>query len=262
MLRLTAWATLLFGLFSLFWPLRSIALYQGIMAFFNWRVEPINRRREIFTTRFLGGMMVAMSVLALWLMTTGGNVMAVEQPAAAQTAQTKTATATFAGGCFWCMQSPFDETPGVVSTTVGYTGGNTVQPTYDQVSSGKTGHAEAIAVIFDPSRISYEALLEVFWRNVNPTTANGQFTDKGTQYRTAIFYHDEEQKRLAEASREKLAKSGKFDKPIVTEIVPASVFYPAEEYHQHYYKKSAVHYNLYKIGSGRADYLKKTWGSH
>ena len=171
-------------------------------------------------------------------------------------------TATFAGGCFWCMQPSFDETPGVVSTTVGYTGGTTPDPTYEQVCSGKTGHAEAIQVVFDPAKVTYDQLLEVFWRNVNPTTPNQQFADKGTQYRSAIFYHDEAQHQLAVASKERLAKSGKFEKPIVTEIMAASTFYPAEEYHQHYYKKNAIHYNLYKIGSGRADYLKRTWGKH
>ena len=176
--------------------------------------------------------------------------------------KTKSDVAIFAGGCFWCMQPSFDETPGVISTTVGYTGGSVANPTYEQVSSGKTGHAEAIEVIFDPSKITYEQLVEIFWHNVNPTTPNQQFADKGTQYRSAIFYHSEVQKKLAEVSKERLGKSGKFDKPIVTEIAAVSAFYPAEEYHQHYYKKNAVHYNLYKIGSGRADFLKKVWGKH
>lgn len=181
---------------------------------------------------------------------------------AKSTVGTKTQVATFAGGCFWCMQPSFEETPGVVSTTVGYTGGQTPNPAYEQVCSGKTGHAEAIEVVFDPGKVTYEQLVEVFWHNVNPTTPNQQFADKGTQYRSVIFYHDEPQKLAAEASKDRLAKSGKFDKPIVTEISPVSIFYPAEEYHQRYYKKNAAHYNLYKIGSGRADYLKKTWGKH
>ena len=179
---------------------------------------------------------------------------------AAEHAAKRTGTATFAGGCFWCLQPAFDETSGVISTTVGYTGGAAANPTYEQVCSGTTGHAEAIQVIYDPSKVTYEQLVDVFWRHINPTTLNGQFADKGTQYRTAIFYHDQEQQRLADVSKERLAKSGKFDKPIVTEIVPASTFYPAEEYHQHYYKKNALHYNLYKIGSGREGYLKKMWG--
>lgn len=182
--------------------------------------------------------------------------------AAPENQKATSAVATFAGGCFWCMQPSFDETPGVLSTTVGYTGGTAPDPTYEQVSSGKTGHAEAIEVIFDPAKVSYERLLDVFWQNVDPTTPNQQFADKGTQYRTAIFYHNDEQKKLAEASKERLGKSGKFDKPIVTEITAASRFYPAEEYHQRYYKKSADYYNRYKIGSGRAGYLKRMWGKH
>ncbi len=172
----------------------------------------------------------------------------------------QTTVATFAGGCFWCMEPPFEQLEGVRSVTSGYTGGTTPTPTYEQVSSGKTGHAEAIQVIYDPSTLSYGQLLDVFWRNIDPTQVRGQFADKGSQYRTAIFYHTEEQRALAEASRGELAHSGKFDKPIVTEIVPASAFYPAEDYHQDYYKKNAIHYKLYKIGSGREGFLKKTWG--
>jgi methionine-S-sulfoxide reductase len=172
----------------------------------------------------------------------------------------KTETATFAGGCFWCMESPFDKLEGVISTTVGYTGGTVKSPTYEQVCSGATGHTEAIEIAYDPARISYEKLLEVFWKNIDPTQENGQFADRGSQYRTAIFYHGEEQKRLAEASREQLEKSGKFSAKIVTEIMPAQEFYPAEEYHQEYYKKNPGHYQLYRSGSGREKYLKKTWG--
>jgi methionine-S-sulfoxide reductase len=172
----------------------------------------------------------------------------------------KTETATFAGGCFWCMESPFDKLEGVMSTTVGYTGGTVKNPTYEQVCTGATGHAEALEIAYDPARISYEKLLEVFWKNIDPTQENGQFADRGSQYRTAIFYHGEEQKRLAEASREQLEKSGKFSAKIVTEIVPAQEFYPAEEYHQEYYKKNPGHYQLYRSGSGREKYLKKIWG--
>ena len=170
------------------------------------------------------------------------------------------ALATFAGGCFWCMQPAFDDTPGVLSTSVGYTGGTTVNPTYEQVCSGTTGHAESIQMTYDPQKISYPQLLEVFWHNVNPTTPNQQFADVGTQYRTAIFYHTEDQHQQAIASKEQLGALGKFSKPIATEISAASTFYPAEEYHQHYYKKNALRYKLYKAGSGREDYLKKTWG--
>ena len=167
--------------------------------------------------------------------------------------------ATFAGGCFWCMQPPFDKIPGVISTAVGYTGGATAHPTYEEVCSGSTGHAEAIEVTYEPARVSYDALLDIFWRNIDPTTPNKQFADTGTQYRTAIFYHSAEQKRLAEASKKKMEKSGVFGKPIVTEIVPASTFYPAEDYHQKYCRNNPVRYKFYSAGSGREDYLKKLW---
>ena len=168
--------------------------------------------------------------------------------------------ATFAGGCFWCMQGPFDYLEGVISTKTGYTGGSTLNPSYEEVCTGKTGHTEAVEIIYDQEIISYEKLLEVFWRNIDTTTQNQQFADKGSQYRTAIFYHTEEQKILAEKSKQDLEKSGKFDKPIVTEILPAAPFYPAEDYHQDYYKKNPFHYELYKQGSGRARYLERTWG--
>lgn len=171
-------------------------------------------------------------------------------------------TATVAGGCFWCMEPPFEKLDGVRSVIAGYTGGAKVNPTYQEVSSGATGHAEAVQIVFDPSKVTYAQLLDVFWMNVDPTTPNAQFADKGSQYRTAIFCHSEEQRRLAEASKERLARSGKFDKPLVTEIVPASAFYPAEEYHQDYYKKNTVHYKLYRAGSGREGFLKRLWGGH
>ncbi len=168
--------------------------------------------------------------------------------------------ATFAGGCFWCMQYPFDKLEGVISTTVGYTGGHKENPTYEEVCAGKTGHAEAIEIQYDPSLITYSDLLGVFWRNINPATLNRQFVDAGTQYRTVIFYHDNEQKRLADESKEALDKSGKYDKPIVTEITPASTFYKAEEYHQQYYEKNSIRYKLYKSGTGRDQYLENVWG--
>ncbi len=170
------------------------------------------------------------------------------------------AKATFAGGCFWCMTPPFEKLEGVVSVVSGYTGGAKANPTYEEVSSGETGHAEAVEVTYDSTKIGYDKLLRVFWRNIDPTTNNRQFADAGTQYRTAIFYHGEEQKRLAQESKAALEKSGKFDKPIVTEITAASAFYPAEEYHQDYHKKNPVRYKAYKIGSGREHYLEKTWG--
>ncbi|GBD38749.1 MAG: hypothetical protein KatS3mg078_1914 [Deltaproteobacteria bacterium] len=168
--------------------------------------------------------------------------------------------ATFAGGCFWCMQPVFDELKGVISTTVGYTGGHKENPTYEEVLSGTTGHYEAIEVVYDPLEISYSELLDVFWKNIDPTMPYGQFADIGPQYRTAIFYHDEEQKIIAENSKRELEKSGRFDKPIVTEILPASPFYRAEEYHQKYYQKSPVLYKSYKFLSGRDIFLKKIWG--
>jgi len=168
-------------------------------------------------------------------------------------------TATFAGGCFWCMQPPFDRIEGVVSTVVGYTGGDTSSPTYRQVCSGSTGHTEAMQVRFDPARVSYQALLEEFWRNIDPTTANGQFCDLGTQYRTAIFYHDEEQRRLAEESKLEIEASGRLPAEIMTEIVPATPFYTAEDGHQDYYLKNPVHYEMYSRGSGRKKRLAEIW---
>lgn len=170
-------------------------------------------------------------------------------------------TATFAGGCFWCMEPPYDDLPGIISTTVGYTGGHVVNPTYEEVSSGETGHAETVQIVFDSTKISYWDLLQVFWRNIDPTNPLGQFADYGSQYRTAIFYHDEKQRELAIKSKEELAASGKFEKPIVTEIIEAQVFYPAEDYHQEFYKKNPLRYNSYKVGSGRAGYIKEKWGS-
>ncbi len=169
--------------------------------------------------------------------------------------------AIFAGGCFWCMEPPYDDLPGVISTTVGYTGGNVPNPSYEEVSSGTTGHAEAVKIVFDSTKISYPELLKVFWRNIDPTNPLGQFADYGSQYRTAIFYLNEKQKEQALQSRKELEASGMFDKPIVTEIVPASTFYPAEEYHQEFYKKNPLRYNSYKVGSGRAGFLKDKWGN-
>ena len=158
------------------------------------------------------------------------------------------------------MEPPFDELPGVISTTSGYTGGRTKNPTYEEVSAGVTGHAEAVEVVFDPAKITYARLLDVFWKNIDPITPNRQFCDVGTQYRSAIYYHNEEQKRLAEASKKALESSGRFKQPIVTEIVAASPFYRAEEYHQDYYKKNPVRFNFYKYSCGRARRLEELWG--
>jgi len=170
------------------------------------------------------------------------------------------ATATFAGGCFWCMEPPYDKLDGVISTTSGYTGGRKKNPTYEEVSGGTTGHAEAVQVTYDPTKVSYQKLLEVFWKNIDPFTPNAQFCDHGSQYRSAIFYHDEEQKRLAEASKQELEKSGRFTQPIVTEIVPAGEFYPAEDYHQDYYQNNPVRYKYYRYRCGRDEALEKIWG--
>jgi peptide-methionine (S)-S-oxide reductase len=173
---------------------------------------------------------------------------------------TKQAKATFAGGCFWCMEPPFDKLNGVISTTSGYIGGLTLNPTYKEVSAGKTGHAEAVEIVFDPTQISYAELLEVFWRNIDPMTPNRQFCDTGSQYRSAIFYHDDEQKRLAEASKQALEQSGQLPRPIVTEIVPATKFYVAEEYHQDYYQKNPLRYKFYRYSCGRDQILEQIWG--
>ncbi len=170
------------------------------------------------------------------------------------------AKATFAGGCFWCMEPPFDKLDGVLSTTSGYTGGRTPNPSYAEVSAGDTGHAEAVQVAFDPSKISYEDLLEVFWRNIDPTTPDRQFCDAGDQYRTGIFYHGEAQGRLAKLSKKKLEAAGVLDRPIVTEITSGGVFWPAEEYHQDYYRKNPVRYKYYRYGCGRDRRLEELWG--
>jgi len=167
--------------------------------------------------------------------------------------------ATFAGGCFWCMEPPFASLKGVISVTVGYTGGHKKNPTYEEVSSGITGHAEAIEILYDSAQVTYSELLDAFWRNIDPTTPAQQFVDVGNQYRTAIFYHNEEQRRLAEESKAKLERSGRFDKTIVTEIKPAATFYKAEDYHQKYYEKNPIRYKFYRYNSGRDQYLKKKW---
>jgi peptide-methionine (S)-S-oxide reductase len=166
--------------------------------------------------------------------------------------------ATFAGGCFWCMEGPFDAVPGVLGTTVGYTGGRMPDPTYEKVSAGATGHAEAVQVAFDPARVSYQRLLDVFWKNVDPTDAGGQFCDRGDQYRSAVFTHDAEQQALAEKSRDAVAKQ--LGKPIATAIVPATAFHPAEDYHQDYAKKNPIRYRFYRRTCGRDRRLEAVWG--
>lgn len=169
------------------------------------------------------------------------------------------AVATFAGGCFWCMVEPFDERPGIINVVSGYTGGHVENPTYEQVTSGTTGHVEAVQITFDPETMPYKELVETFWQQIDPTDSGGQFADRGESYQTAIFYHNEDQKQIALKSKQELEDSSKFNAPIVTEIIPSEPFYPAEDAHQDYYKKQSFHYRLYKKGSGREDFIKNNW---
>ena len=200
-----------------------------------------------------------MKLFQTFLLLTWASWLCLLGPAQAQpTAQAK---AIFAGGCFWCMEPPFDKLPGVISTTSGYIGGQKRNPTYEEVSAGTTGHTEAVQVVYDPKKISYAKLLEIFWRNIDPTVKNRQFCDVGAQYRSGVFYQDQEQKRLAEESRAALEKSKPFKDPIVTEITLASEFWHAEEYHQDYYLKNPLRYAYYRAGCGRDARLKQLWGS-
>ena len=176
------------------------------------------------------------------------------------TAAPASSQAIFAGGCFWCVEASFEKVPGVISVTSGYTGGTKINPTYEEVGAGGTGHAESVRIVFDPTKTSYTKLLDVFWHNIDPTQANGQFCDHGNQYRSAIFYLDESQHRLAEDSKRKLAASGRLEAPIVTQIVAAGPFYPAEGYHQDFYKKDPVQYHAYRLGCGRDRRLEELWG--
>jgi len=167
--------------------------------------------------------------------------------------------ATFAGGCFWCMVKPFETWPGILDIVSGYTGGHTENPTYQEVCSDTTGHYEAVQITFNPDLFPYRELLDVYWQQIDPTDAGGQFYDRGSSYRTAIFYHNDEQKALAEASKQALAQSGRFQQPIATEILPAGVFYAAEDYHQDYHVKNPAHYNRYRTGSGRDRFIARHW---
>jgi len=176
------------------------------------------------------------------------------------TTQAETKTVVFAGGCFWCMQPPFDQAKGVTKTVVGYTGGTAETANYNLVSAHKTEHREAIEVTYDPAQVSYDQLLDIFWHNINPTQADGQFHDIGLSYQAAIYFANDEEKKMAEVSKEKLAKSSRFDKPIVTEILPRKPFYPAEEDHQKYYQKNPEAFEAYHVGSGRVSYLERIWG--
>ncbi len=168
-------------------------------------------------------------------------------------------TAIFAGGCFWCMVKPFDSLPGIEKVVSGFTGGHVPNPSYQEVTTGATGHTEAVEITFDPALISYDELVSIYWQQTDPTDAFGQFADRGDSYRPVIFYNSEEQKDIAEQSKANLQASGRFEGPIVTSIEPAEPFYPAEEYHQDFYKKNAAHYNAYSEGSGRAGFIRKTW---
>jgi len=196
-------------------------------------------------------------VLILSLLVTGLSISTAEEPPAA--VNQNIAIATFAGGCFWCMEGPFDKLAGVISTTSGYTGGLTKNPTYKQTSSGKTGHTEAVQIVYDPKQVSYEKLLDVFWHNIDPTTPDQQFCDRGNQYRSEIFYHNDEQKQLAESSKATLDKNKPFKQANVTQVSKASTFYAAEEYHQDYYKKNPIRYRYYRYGCGRDKRLEQLW---
>lgn len=169
--------------------------------------------------------------------------------------------ATFAGGCFWCMVKPFDQLDGIEQVVSGYTGGHVENPTYEQVCSETTGHLEAVQITYNPDIFPYEKIVDTYWKLIDPTDPGGQFFDRGESYTTAIFYHNEEQREIAEQSKKRLEESGKFNKPIAVKILPAKPFYPAEEYHQHYYKKNPLHYERYHIGSGRAAFIKEHWGN-
>jgi methionine-S-sulfoxide reductase len=197
---------------------------------------------------------------ALALLVSALVALSVDSSRAQTSSPSPTKTAIFAGGCFWCIQPAFDKAKGVIKTVVGYSGGTEPNPTYELVSSEKTGYRESIEITYDPTKISFDQLLDIYWRQIDPTQADGQFTDVGPSYRAAIFYSNNEEKGIAEASKEKLARSGKFDKPIVTEILPAMKFYPAEAYHQKYYRQNPEHFEAFEKGSGRVSFEKKKWG--
>ncbi len=201
------------------------------------------------------------SRMVVWLVLAGGMLCAMSGVSMSDMQQGDHAVATFAGGCFWCMEGPFDELDGVLSTTSGYTGGETDHPTYKEVSAGGTGHVEAVQVAYDPEKISYPELLAVYWRNTDPTTPNAQFCDHGDQYRPEIFYANDEQRQLAEASKQDIERTKTFHEPVVTAITRATEFYPAEDYHQNFYMKSATRYKFYRWSCGRDARLAELWGS-
>ena len=208
------------------------------------------------TTQRLSTSLAVAAVIGMAITIVSAELQTTATPRAAR----GLAKATFAGGCFWCMEPPFDKLDGVISTTSGYTGGERQHPTYGDVSSGRTAHAEAVEVVYDPAKITYAQLLGVFWRNTDPLTRNRQFCDRGAQYRTAIFFHDAEQERLARESKRRIDESGRFAAPLVTEIVEAGVFWAAEDYHQDYYLKNPLRYKFYRFGCGRDRRLEELWG--
>ena len=222
----------------------------------NRRPNPLRAIRESLHTIGATLMLAALAACS----PADGATQQPPQPEQSPAPAARTATAIFAGGCFWCMEHDFDQVPGVISTTSGYTGGTVAHPTYEQVSAGGTGHAESVLVRYDPRKVDYRKLLDVFWHNIDPVAVDRQFCDRGSQYRSAIFYLDDAQKRLAEASKRKLEASGRFTQPIATQIVAAGRFYPAEAYHQDYYKKNPIRYKFYRFNCGRDQRLEEIWG--
>ncbi|MEL6214557.1 MAG: peptide-methionine (S)-S-oxide reductase MsrA [Pseudomonadota bacterium] len=208
--------------------------------------------------RFLSTIAIAAIALAALILNTRAQSDAASQSSSSASEPSDVAVAIFAGGCFWCMEPPFDKLPGVLETTSGYTDGEVVDPTYKQVSAGRTGHTEAVEIRYDPTKVSYEELLAVFWKIIDPLAVDRQFCDRGSQYRSGIYYATEQEKALAEASAARVA--AQFDKPIATEIKPASEFYAAEEYHQDYYLKNPIRYKFYRSGCGRDARLEELWG--
>jgi methionine-S-sulfoxide reductase len=220
------------------------------------------KRAELFTTH-RSRACLTIEMKRIFLLVLGYAAIAagfIPSSKAENSSPAETRTAIFAGGCFWCIQPAFDKAKGVINTVVGYSGGTEPNPTYELVSSEKTGYREVILVTYNPTRVSYDQLLDIYWRQIDPTQADGQFTDIGPSYRAAIFYGNDDEKKIAEASKEKLARSGKFKRPIVTEILPAMKFYPAEAHHQKYSQKNPEHFEAFEEGSGRTSFKKKTWG--
>ncbi len=218
------------------------------------------KNKNLVSILFACAAAVAVTSMSAFSMGEKATENKMPEPEIKKVSTTKTDMATFAGGCFWCMETPFEEIKGVSQVISGFTGGEKKNPTYKEVARGKTQHLEAVQITYDPEKVTYKDLLEIFWRNIDPTDDGGQFVDRGHQYTTAIFYHDDHQKMLAEASKERIMKSGRFDGKIVTPIVKANAFYRAEEYHQDFFKKSPIRYHSYRYGSGRDQFIDKHWG--